>query len=159
MASPTVPTTLAELVRRYQVCWEVWPEYSVIGPMRQQVGFELELLGSDKSVGEYDPSCPKAAEIHATLEAVAQGILENDKQVRVQIDRSSQSLSYSPARGNRPDVTLSIKILHREGAENPVDEGERTYLEHAKAHLRHLGVCQHRWHSAEPDHGAVSVAA
>jgi hypothetical protein len=85
MASQTPPTTLAELVQQYQVCWEVWPEYTVMGPKSQQVGFELELLGSDERVGEFDPNCPRYAEIHATLEAVVRWILESDKRVTFQI--------------------------------------------------------------------------
>jgi len=159
MASQTPPTTLAELVQRYQVCWEVWPEYTVMGPKSQQVGFELELLGSDERVGEFDPNCPRYAEIHATLEAVARWILESDKQVTFQINRGGHSLCYSPARGNRPDVTLSIKILQRAHAENPVNESERHFLENAKARLRQLGACEHGWHFAAAGNGSVPVAA
>jgi hypothetical protein len=152
----TMPTNgLAELVRRYQVCWEVWPEHTVVGQKSRQVGFELELLGSDKGMSEFDPGCPQSAEIHAALEAVARSILENDEQVRFQIDHNGQSLCYSPARKNRPDVTLSIKILHRTGFENPVDESERNYLEKTKARLRQLGACEHQWHVATGGNGRV----
>jgi hypothetical protein len=46
----TITTTLGELVRRYQVCREVWPECTVMGKKSQQAGFELELLGSNEGV-------------------------------------------------------------------------------------------------------------
>ena len=159
MASLTTPMTFVELVRRYQICWEVWPEFTMTGQRNQQIGFEFELLGSDKSVGEFDPSCPKSAEINAALEAIARRILESDERVSFQINHSGQSLCYSPARGNRPDVTLSIKILHRAGFENPVDESERNYLETAKARLRQMGACEHQWHFAAAGNGRVPVAA
>jgi hypothetical protein len=148
MASLTTPTTLAELVRRYRVCWEVWPEYSVTRRTSQQVGFVLELLGSGKSVGEFDPSCPEHLEIHAALDAIARRILESDERVSYEINHNGQSLCYSPARGNRPDVTLSIKILHRTDFENPVDESERDYLKQTEAHLRQLRACERQWHCA-----------
>jgi hypothetical protein len=148
MASLTTPMTLSELVRRYQVCWEVWPEYPVMGQRSQQVGFELELFGSDKRVGEFDPSCPDYAEIHAALEAIARWILERDERVSFQINHNGHRLCYSRARRNRPDVTLSINILRRTGFENPVDESERNCFKKVEAHLRQMGACEHQWYFA-----------
>ena len=151
---------LVELVRRYQVCWEVWPEYAAAGQKsRQQVGFELELLGSDRSVGEFDPSCPKSAEIHAALDEIAGWILEIDGQVSFQINDNRQSLCYARARGNRADVTLSIQILSRKGFDNPVDESERNCLERAAARLRGLGAYEHHWHLPPSSNARVSSAA
>ncbi len=149
MASLTIPTTLAELVQRYRVCWEVWPEYSLTRRKSRQIGFELELLGSGKSAGEFDARCPKHAEIHSALDAIARWILESDERVSFEINQSGQSLCYSPSRGNRPDVVLSIKILHRTDFENPVDESELSYLKKTEAHLRQLGACEHQWHTTE----------
>ena len=48
-------TALAQLVRRYQVCWEVCSEHAFIGQKTRQVGFELELLGS-KDLKEFSPT-------------------------------------------------------------------------------------------------------
>ncbi len=155
----TAMMALTDLVRRYKVCWEVWPEYTVIGKRIQQVGFELELLGSAKDVEEFDPSCPESARIHAALEVIARSVLESDERVRVQIDHNSQSLCYSPVRGNRADVVLSIKIFHQMGFENPVDESERNYLEKTKARLRQLRVCEHQWNGATAGSGGVLAAA
>jgi hypothetical protein len=103
--SPLITTApaLAELVRRYQLCWEIWPEYaSAAGQKSRQVGFEL--LGSDRSSGEFDPTCPKSAEIHAALDEIARWILEIDEQVSFQNDDNRQSLCYARARGNRADA-------------------------------------------------------
>jgi len=157
MAVLTMQTTLAELVRRYRVCWEVWPEYSGTGQKSQQVGFELELLGTGWSVGEFDPRCPESAEIHVALDAIARWILETDKQVSFEIDHTGQSLYYSPARGNRPDVMLSIKIVHRTDFENPLHENERNYLKKTEDRLRQLGACEHHWHIEAADPAAESV--
>ena len=110
LAAPT--DVLADLVRRYQVCWEVWPEYAQIGQNRRQVGFEVELLGSDRDLGEFDPGSAKSLAIHAALEAIAEWAFHKEEGVTVEIGQSDQSLCCSPTRGNRPDVSLSVKILH-----------------------------------------------
>jgi len=158
--SSLVPATtaLAQLVSRYHVCWEVWPEYALIGQKSRQVGFELELLGSDKDLSEFAPVCRKAMEIHAALEAVARWALVGDEQVSCEISPPDTSLRYSSVRENRPDVTLSIKILHRTGFDVPVDDNERDYLEKAKARLRQLGACEHRWYFAKLGSGGELAA-
>jgi hypothetical protein len=156
----TKATVLGELVRRFKICWEVWPEYAAaVGQKSRHVGFELELLGSDRSVGEFDPSCPKSAEIHAALDEIARWILEIDEQVSFQINDNRQSLCYARARGNRADVTLSIQILSRKGFANSVDESERNCLERAQARLRGLGAYEHQWHLPPASNARVSAAA
>ncbi|MGA9041413.1 MAG: hypothetical protein WB421_12825 [Terriglobales bacterium] len=158
MASLTTLQTLAELVQRYQICWEVWPEFTLTKQDRQQVGFELELFGSGKRTGEFDATCPKSAEIHAALEAIARWILESDERVSFEVNDDRQCLSYSPARGNRPDVTMSVKILHRTDLDRPVDEGERDCLRKTEARLRQLGACEHHWHFASAGNDGELVA-
>ena len=44
------------------------------------------------------------------------------------MSHSDTSLHYSGVRGNRPDVTLSTKILHRTGFDILVDESGQDYL-------------------------------
>jgi hypothetical protein len=160
MASLMTPRkALEDLVQRYKVCWEVWPEYSAMGNGIRQIGFELELLGSPAVGTNCDPCCAESAAIHAALKAIARWILEQDDSVRVQIDDSSQSLCYSPVRGDRADVTLSIKILHQVGFENPIDEEERDFLEKTKIRLRELGACEHQWHATiAPNNRVLAVA-
>jgi hypothetical protein len=94
-------TALAQLVRRYQVCWEVWPEYAFIGHKSRQVGFKLELLGSDEDLSEFAPTCRKSLEIHAALEAVARWALVQDEQVICEMSHSDTSLRYSGVQGKR----------------------------------------------------------
>jgi hypothetical protein len=72
---------------------------------------------------------------------------------------SDTNLRYSGVRGNRPEVTLSIKILHRTGFDVPIDESERDYLEKAKARLRQLGACEHWWYFTKPSCGGEWSAA
>jgi hypothetical protein len=144
-SSATKKNELAQLVQRYQVCWEVWPEYLTVGHTMSQVGFELELSGSDKRI-EFNPTCPECSQIRWALEAIASWILDQkDVALTLELDYREQSISYSGARGNRPDVTLAIRILHRTGLSDPVDVHEIHYLEKMKTQLRQLGACERQW--------------
>jgi len=40
--------SLQEFVKHYQVCWERWPAYLMVGGKERQVGFELELSGTSE---------------------------------------------------------------------------------------------------------------
>ncbi len=61
-----------------------------------------------------------------------------------------QALRYSAVRGNRPDVTLSVKIVHRRGFDQPVDDCEMRCLKEMKAHLAELGACERQWSLRKP---------
>jgi hypothetical protein len=145
LTSAAANNGLGKLVQRYQVCWEVWPEYAAVGQAMRQVGFELELMGSDKSI-QFNPTCPESFQIRSALEEIASWILEEkDENLRLEFSCHQQSLSYSAARGNRPDVTLAIRILHRTGFTDPVDQCEIHYLERMKIRLRQLGAGERQW--------------
>lgn len=144
-SSATTKNELAQLVQRYQVCWEVWPEYLTVGHTMRQVGFELELSGSDKRI-EFSPTCPECSQIRWALEAIAIWIRDQkDVELTLELSHREQSISYSAARGNRPDVTLAIRILHRTGLSGPVDLDKTHYLEKMKTKLRQLGACERQW--------------
>jgi hypothetical protein len=144
-SSATTNNDLADLVQRYQVCWEVWPEYLTVGHTMRQGGFEFELSGSDKGI-KFNPTCPECSQIRWALESIASWILDQkDIDLTLEFSHREQSISYSGARGNRPDVTLAIRILHRTGFSDPVDLHEIRYLEKMKMQLRQLGACERQW--------------
>src|SRR6185369_6022244 len=115
---------LAKLVQRYQVCWEVWPEICA-GPNHNQVGYEIELLGTNAGGCDFQPSSLECARILGALETIAGQVFETNQDVMAESFSDGHTLRYSPARGNRPDVTFAVKILHRHGYDSPVDEAER----------------------------------
>ena len=60
----------------------------------RQVGFEIELMRSDKSV-EFNPTCPESFRIGSTLEEIAGWVTEeNDENLRLEFSPHEQSLSY-----------------------------------------------------------------
>jgi hypothetical protein len=153
----TANNGLSSLVQRYQVCWEVGPECLAVGQAIRQVGFELELTGSDKCI-QFNPTCPECLRIRSALEAIANWIFERDENVTLEVSHHDQSISYCAARGNRPDVTLTIRILHRTDFTAPVDRCEISYLERIKTRLRQLGVCERHWVGGS-DHQSEALAA
>ena len=138
----TADPHLAERVRVYKVCCKVWPEYVVFEGGLRQVGFELELLGSHSAdAGHLDPSCPLCRRVRSTLLAVAVDFVPSSiKSVRCEIDTHSDSITYDPGLGNRPFVTVSIRILHERNFDQPVDASETTCLKRIKEHLAKFGV-------------------
>jgi hypothetical protein len=148
------PPFLADLVKRYQVCWEVWPEYLMVGGKQQQVGFELELSGThEPGTGQVSPGCPACRQIYSALVVIADCILpKEERPSRYEIGPYEQALRYSAVRGGRPDVALSVKILHRRGFDQPVDQCEVRCLEEMKQRLRQLGACERQWNFRNVSH-------
>ncbi len=138
---------MRQLVERYRVCWEVWPESICADGKRRQTGFQLELYGTHDAMTEHPlPGCPACQRLYAALRTIAEWILPEEKRPSTyEIGAFDQSLRYSPARHNRPDVTLRIRILHREGFESPVDSCEVRCLTEMQERLRELGAQERQW--------------
>lgn len=141
------PQELCSLVERYRVCWEVWPESIWADGHRRQVGFQLELYGThEPGVERVSPGCPACQRLYAALRAIAEWILPKERRPSTyKIGPYDQALRYSPARRNRPDVTVAIKIIHREGFESPVDACEVRCLTEMQERLRELGALERQW--------------
>ena len=149
MATATVQPTgfLQELVRRYRVCWDEWPEEMMVDGKRRQIGFELELSGTHPpEVKNPNPGCHYCQEIFSALSEIAAYILpsKSDRPSEYVIGSYEQSIRYSRKRGSRPDISLTIKIIHRQGF-GPVDECERRCLAEMEKRLAALGVSSGSW--------------
>lgn len=136
------PAVLRELVQRYQVCWEVWPEFIMVGREKRQIGFALELSGThERSVEHPTPGCSHCRAVFAALQTIAVYILPREERPSpYEIETYDQSIHYSSKRRDRADISPTIRILHREGFEQPVDECEVRCLEEMKRRLREMGV-------------------
>ena len=140
-------SSLTDLVQRYQVCWEVWPEYLVADGKERKVGFELELTGTPEvGTHQISPGCPACRQVYAALHAIADWILPKEERPSMyEMGQFEQALRYSFARAMRPDVMLTVKILHRHGFDQPVDQCEIRCLQEMKQRLAKLGACQRQW--------------
>jgi hypothetical protein len=141
------PAVLRELVQRHRVCWESWPEYLMVKREKRQIGFSLELSGThERGVEHPSPGCQHCRAVYAALQTIAVYILPRElRPSRYEIESYQPAISYSVSRRNRPDVTLTIRIVHRQGYERPVDECEERCLEEMKQRLRELGACERHW--------------
>jgi len=138
---------LREVVRHYRVCWEVWPESIWMQNHSRQIGYQLELYGTHEAGVEHvSPGCPACQQLYVALRAVAEWILPKERRPSTyEIGAYDQAIRYSPARRNRPDVTVRIRILHREDFESPVDACEVRCLQEMQEHLRELGAQGRQW--------------
>jgi 2-alkenal reductase len=162
MATATVQpgSPLEELVRRYQVCWDVWPEEAMVDGKRRQIGFELELSGTHPpEVKNASPGCDHCQEIFGALLEIAEHILpsKSDRPSKYLIGPYEHSIRYSQKRGSRPDISLTIKIVHRQGL-GPVDECEQRCLKVMEERLVALGASEGTWQAHKANQSALGAS-
>ena len=139
---------LKAIVQLHRVCWEVLPEQVPVeeGPPLQ-VGFNLMLYGTH--LHDWDrspPGCLACQAIYRDLREIADWIVPKvERPSRYEIDVFDQAIRYDPMRGNRPDVTLTIRILHRSQREAPVDACEIFCLHEMEQNLLQIGAQCQRW--------------
>lgn len=137
---------LAQLVRKYRVCWDVWPEYSTVHGTAKQTGFELELIGTHPPSADHpSPGCNECRLVFSALVDIAETIIPKERRdSQYPISPFDQSLRYAPERENRPDVVLKISIQHRTGF-GPVDLCERLCLNEMEERLTRIGAPRRTW--------------
>jgi hypothetical protein len=71
---------LRDLVRLHQICYEVWPEYWPDRRGKVQVGFELQLYGTDARGDDEHPlaGCPSCERVFEDLRQIAEWIVPKD---------------------------------------------------------------------------------
>ncbi|MCI0408644.1 MAG: hypothetical protein L0191_08780, partial [Acidobacteria bacterium] len=77
---------------------------------------------------------------------IAEAILPPEgRPSRYEMDPYDQSIHHSYARGDRHDVSLTIRIFHREDFENPLDACQERCLSEMLRRLKELGAGEIRW--------------
>lgn len=142
-------TLLKDMVQRFRVCWEVSPERALVDKKIQSIGFSLQLYGTHEPGTQHvTPGCEHCRRVQAALRKIADSILPREQRIsRYEVTTDSRSLSYSHKRGDRPDVRVTIQILHRGGWDQPVDECEALCLKDMEQALSELGACKDVWRS------------
>jgi hypothetical protein len=141
---------LRMFVQNHRVCWEVLPErIPVKDDEPLKVGFDLMLYGTHEVGVHPTPGCEKCAEIYRDLRKIANWIIPKEERLsRYEISIYESAIGYNRIRGNRPDVELTIKILHRSAYDQPVDDCEIDCLNEMKTKLSSLGVQERHWKSS-----------
>ena len=139
--------SLRELVQKHHVCYAVWPEWLLIRGKLVKVGFDLELSGThEHGTSTFSPGCPKCIRTFEDLHKIADWIMPKEERAsRYEVEPYDHALRESPQRGFVPEVVLSMKILHRHGFDQPVDECEERCLKEMRSKLVELGVRAGKW--------------
>lgn len=151
---------IRDLIQRYKICWEVWPEWIVNKSHLDKTGFELELLGTHaEGTDHVSPGCDACVEVYSALWKLARFIIPKDRNLPTdfEIEPFEPALRYASIRKNRPDVLLEIKIMHRIGL-GPIDECEQHCLQLMQNRLDALGAYRGRW-APDPDYPSCKYKA
>jgi hypothetical protein len=144
---------LREIACRDEVCYEVWPERSVLEGRAIRIGFELRLCGanthtSDDGPDHPVPGCPHCIHTYGELRQIAEWILPRDDErpSRYEIGVFDRALHVAPhSRHSRSEVVLPIHIMHRHDFNRDVDECEERCLKELQQRLRELGIVEGMW--------------
>jgi len=146
-------------VQQFAVCWEAHPERALVSVLDlkeekprinrelRNIGFSLELFGTPEPWAEnVSPGCNHCRRVESALKEIADWILPcEEHQCMYEVEIDSQSLSYSRVRADRPDVRVTIQILHQNNWEQPIDECEGCCLKDMERALDELGACNGAW--------------
>jgi hypothetical protein len=138
---------LKELVRRYRICYEVWPDYEMVESQKRQIGLALELSGThEPDIVDPEAGCIHCRKIFVAMREIAEAILPPEgRPSRYEMDPYDQSIHHSHARGDRPDVSLTVRIFHREDFHKPLDDCQERCLSEMLQNLKNLGASEIRW--------------
>ena len=141
------PSQLTDLVRRFQVCWEVRPEYVFVDRERRQTGFSLELSGTHETGVEHPtPGCSRCQQVYAALHEIAAHILPREDRPSVyDVGPYDHAFHYSPIRDGRADISLTIGIFHRGDLDVSVGACQERCLAEMKQRLNELGAPERQW--------------
>jgi hypothetical protein len=132
----TIPPQLRQIIDSHQACYEVWPDWALVNGRRVQVGFEVDLCATVAQPGD-GPS----VETYLELQQVAMFVLPHDPdEVEIDVMPFDNSLHESSWRNFRPETVLALRILHKHGFEQPVDDSEERCLRLIENALQQLGI-------------------
>ena len=144
---------LRAIACRHQVCYEVWPERSVLEGRAIRIGFELRLCGANTHTGDDGPDhpvpgCAHCLHTYGELRQIAEWILPRDERAsRYEIGAFDRSLHVAPhSRHSRSEVMLPIHIMHRHDFNREVDDCEERCLKEMQENLQRLGIAEGSWH-------------
>jgi hypothetical protein len=139
MPEPAEDPQIAEFVRTHHVHFDVKPESAVRGAERVNVGFEVKLWAMHARGARVLPGCPKCSDLAGELRRVAEWAIPNEhRPTRVVIEPFQRALYDSKEVAGADEIAMSIRLIHREGYELPIDACEERCLKEIRERLRAL---------------------
>ena len=139
---------LKELIRRYQICWEVYPRFEASPDGKKtQVGFEIALFGSHVQPDRApEPACAEQTGVHRALYEVARWIFPRDyRDTTYEVWIVCDVISLTPQRFNGQDSTLIIEFMCKNGFQNPMNDCEELCVNEIQEEFRELGLQKGLW--------------
>lgn len=137
---------LRRIVALRDVVYEVRPHEDV-GKFRDESatvrnGFDLTLCGThDHGYTAMTPGCRHCVDTYRDLEAIARWIMPTeDRASYYEIPSFDRALHSIRTPSRRLEVDLMVRIKHRQGWAEPIDECERRCLHEMDDKLKALGV-------------------
>lgn len=150
-------TTLKHWVRQHRVTWELGAWQELVEHQPTTVGFELRLFGQHDPHVQASPGCPECISLHERLRAVAEAALPREhRPTRYEIEPFEAAFRLRPESEWKPEVQLTVRIVHREGYLRPLDECEKRCAEEIQLALRGLGVQPRTWSDSRKGTGSGS---
>jgi hypothetical protein len=132
---------LRDVARRLHVHYDVGPEVVFRGGQRVMVGFEVRLWAVHARGARALPGCAKCLDLVDELRCIADWVVSREERpTRAELEPFRPALYDSRVVPDADEVALSIRLIHREGYDRPIDPCEERCLKEIRAKLRQIGV-------------------
>ncbi len=140
---PSPPPDLADLARKHHVHFEVAPEVLYRATDRLKVGFEVRLSAVHARGAHALPGCPKCRDLADDLRRIAEWVVPpEDRPTRYEIEPFHPALYESRVVPGADEVAIAIRLVHRDGYDQPIDACEERCLKEIRERLRTLGISE-----------------
>jgi hypothetical protein len=137
----TSPVELSEIARTRHVHFDVEPEIVLRGSERVKVGFQVHLWGVHPKGARALPGCAKCWDMLEDLRRIAREVVPSDERPsRTELEPFRPALYDSRVVPGADEVSVTIRLIHRDGYDRPVDACEERCLREIRARLRALGA-------------------
>lgn len=132
---------LLEIARARRVHFDIDPEVVIRGSERVKVGFQVHLWAVHPKGSRPLPGCPKCWDLVADLRRIAEDVVPpDDRPSRTELDPFRPALYESRVVADTDEVSVTIRLIHRDGYDRPVDACEERCLKEIRARLLALGI-------------------
>jgi hypothetical protein len=132
---------LREIARSRRVHYDVEPEIVIRGSERVKVGFNVRLWAVHQVNARALPGCAKCWDLVDDLRRIAEEVVPAvERPSRTELEPFRPALYDSRVVPDADEVTVTIRLIHREGYDRPIDACEERCLREIRTRLRALGV-------------------
>jgi hypothetical protein len=156
----TSDSRIREWVLEHRVTWELGPLQEIVDHRLVTVGFELRLFAQHSAGAHPLPGCGECLALHDRLRAITIATLPHERRASWwQLAPFDAAFHLRPESEWRPEVELTVQILHRNGSARPLDASEKRCADEVQQALRDLGAQPRSWSDARgAQHEARSSA-